>query len=283
MATRPPGRSRWRAAQARDGGQDLTGREQSAAVPGQRGVLHTEAGLVADPYDGGHPGGAELAQHRTHPVDGQVQDDRPARAVREPDGLQGGFDRALLQGFGAELRRDLGATAPQPVLGPAFRQVQPPVHGDAEGGRGLPDPESLLAAERVPEPGVDAAVNADRALAGLGNGERPHHEGVRGDDPAGAGGERGADRHPVPGGAGDEVVQALLQGGLAEVGGDVPDRLAALGNEQPPQVLLALEPLVPPGQGGEQGVVDLPASALMALPDLGRRLSRTMSMLSPWR
>lgn len=63
--------------------------------------------------------------------------------------------------------------------------------------------------------------------------------------------ESGADRVPVPGGGGDEVVQALLGRTVPDMRRDVAHGLAAADRQQPPEVHLALAPLVAARQLGE--------------------------------
>ena len=96
------------------------------------------------------------------------------------------------------------------VVHPGIRQEQPPVDGHAQLVAREPHPERLLAVEDLAALRVETPVHAHRVLPGLRDRHGPHHPGLRAAVPLQVPGERRPHRLPVPGGAGDEVVQALL-------------------------------------------------------------------------
>ena len=112
------------------------------------------------------------------------------------------------------------------------------------------------------------ALDPHRAGAVLGEAgvvDHPCRRRQSGDQPLG---QPPADRPPVPGGHGDEVVQRLVVH-LAEPGGHRPDRLAAALQQQPAQVALPAGALIPTGQRREQ-VVGEPLQAPADGGQLGR-------------
>jgi hypothetical protein len=112
------------------------------------------------------------------------------------------------------------------------------------------------------------ALDPHRAGAVLGEAgvvDHPCRRRQSGDQPLG---QPPADRPPVPGGHGDEVVQRLVVH-LAEPGGHRPDRLAAALQQQPAQVALPAGALIGALQRGEE-VVGEPFQAVTDGGQLGR-------------
>lgn len=118
----------------------------------------------------------------------------------------------------------------------------------------MPETEAALTVERLVRARVHTLVDAHGPIADLRYRHRPHHPHVRGADLLKVSGQGPPHRHPVPGGAAGQVVQAVLHGRPADVGTDVADRLASLGQQQTAQVQLPLATLVAPRERGEQRV-----------------------------
>ncbi len=177
-----------------------------------------------------------------------VQHHRPHRQLPLRDHALEGRHRAVAQRLRLQALRDRRLAAPRLVVEPGLGQPQPPVDREAGVPRGGPDSDRVLGVEHLPERGDEPAVHPDRVLARLGDHHRPQHPGLRRSDPRQMLGQGPPYRAPVPGGAGDEVVQALLGRLPAHHRGDIPDRLAPLGPQQAAQVLDTLVALVAAGQ-----------------------------------
>lgn len=140
----------------------------------------------------------------------------------------------------------------------------------------MPETEAALTVERLVRARVHTLVDAHGPIADLRYRHRPHHPHVRGADLLKVSGQGPPHRHPVPGGAAGQVVQAVLHGRPADVGTDVADRLASLGQQQTAQVQLPLRRWS--RRGNEANSASVPASPA-PVPGPDHRPDRTARTL----